>query len=385
MMAIERFTIDIPQSQLDDLNLRLKNTRWPCWPVEETWGKGTPVNFMKPLVEYWREAFNWRKQEAELNRFAHYRSEVDGYPIHFIHMRGKGPSPVPLILTHGWPDSFIRYQRIIPRLTDPARFGGSPEEAFDVIVPSIPGFGFSSCPQPEGLNNAQVASLWLTLMTDILGYEKFYAAGGDLGSGVPRYLAAFYPERLTAIHLTDIGIVRDLMAHAEPETLTEEEQAYRRSAIRWISQEGGYMSIQATKPRTLAFGLNDSPAGLAAWIVEKFGSWSGCDEALFSRFSRDDILTNISLYWFTGSPAMSNNIYYENLHSLPPLQKSEVPTGIACFPADVLPPPRSWAEKNYNICRWRDMPRGGHFAAMEEPELYAEELIAFFRDYRKSF
>ncbi len=381
-MTIEQFTIDIPQSQLDDLSRRLEHIRWPTLAADEDWQKGVPSHFLKSLMDSWRNGFNWREQEAELNRFSHYRSEIDGYHIHFIYQRGKGPSPIPLILTHGWPDSFTRYQKVIPYLTDPAPFGGSPEDAFDVIIPSIPGFGFSSCPHPAGLNNARVAKLWFKLMTDRLGYKSFCAAGGDIGSSVTRYLAALYPDHLTAIHLTDVGIIRDLMSHPQPETLTEEEQAYCQSAARWVREEGGYMSIQSTKPWTLAYGLNDSPAGLAAWIAEKYRSWSDCGGDLFNSFTPDEILTNITLYWLTESIGTSAHIYRENLSSLPPLQKSTVPVGVACFPADILPPPRSFAEKHYQICRWSNMPRGGHFPSMEEPELFTDDVRAFFRSYR---
>ncbi|WP_413733416.1 epoxide hydrolase family protein [Sodalis sp. RH21] len=381
-MATERFKIDIAQSQLDDLHHRLENIRWPYRPVGAGWEKGVQADFIEALIEYWRNDFDWRTQETALNRFAHFHSEIAGYDIHFIHERGKGPSPIPLILTHGWPDSFTRYQKIIPYLTDPASYGGDPSDSFDVIIPSIPGFGFSTSPYTPGPDNAKVAGLWRTLMTDRLEYENFCAAGGDIGSGITRYLAAQYPEHLTAIHLTDVGIIRDLMVHKTPETLTEEEQAYRQSATRWLNQEGGYMSVQATKPATLAYGLNDSPAGLAAWITEKYRSWSDCGGDLFSRFSREEILTNISLYWLTGSIGTSINMYYENAHSLPPLQKTDVPVGIACFPADILPPPRNWVEKSYNIRRWRQLSSGGHFAAMEEPELYSQEIRAFFRPFR---
>lgn len=380
-MTTERFTIDIPQSQLDDLQRRLENIRWSGGT---SWEKGVPDDFMKPLIEYWQNTFDWRKQEAAINLFDHYRSKIDDYDIHFIHVRGTGSSPLPLILTHGWPDSFLRYLKIIPYLTDPARFGGDPEDAFDVIIPSIPGFGFSSAPQKEGLNNARVARLWFDLMTRTLGYTRFCAAGGDLGSGVTRYLAARYPEQIIAIHLTDIGILRDLMMHPQPEVLSGEERAYRQSASQWINQEGGYMSIQATKPQTLAWALNDSPVGLAAWIGEKFRSWSDCGGDLFRRFSKDEVLTNIMLYWLTASAGTAANIYYENTHTLPPLEKSEVPVGIACFPADILLPPRSWTEQSYNVKRWTQMPGGGHFTAMEEPELYSEEIRTFFRPWRKT-
>lgn len=381
-MTIARFTIDIPQARLDDLHRRLENIRWPAEPGGTNWNKGVPADFLQPLIAYWQKEYDWRTQETALNQFDHYRSEIDGYHIHFIHMRGQGPSPLPLILTHGWPDSFLRYLKVIPYLTDPARFGGDPADAFDVIIPSVPGFGFSSAPQTAGLNNARVARLWFELMHHTLGYTRFAAAGGDLGSGITRFLAALYPQQVAAIHLTDVGILRDLMMHSQPEALTEEERLYRQTAARWINEEGGYMAIQATKPHTLAWGLNDSPVGLAAWIGEKFRAWSDCGGDLFSRFSRDEVLTNIMLYWLTESAGSAASIYYENTHSLPQLPKIKVPTGVACFPADILLPPRSWAEKNYPISHWREMPAGGHFTAMEEPEHYAADIRAFFRSYR---
>lgn len=381
-MAVEKFHIQVEEKVLNDLRAKLGQVRWPDQMDGAEWEQGTELSYLQSLVAYWRDSFNWRQQEAELNRLAHFRSEVDGLSIHFIHERGVGPSPLPIILTHGWPDSFTRYQKIIPLLTDPASHGGDPMDSFDVIVPSIPGFGFSSRPNLRGVNSFQVAELWAKLMTKELGYPRFAAAGGDIGSGVTRYLAAANPELLVGIHLTDIGILRDLLAPSGRTDLTERELRYRSIATEWIAREGAYMSLQSTKPQTLAYGLSDSPVGLAGWIVEKFRTWSDCGGNLGRSFTKDELLTNIMIYWLTGTIGSSTRMYYENSHTLPPLGHIDVPTGIALFPADILLPPQESAERRLNIARWTTMPRGGHFAAMEEPELLADEIRAFFRPLR---
>lgn len=381
-MSIEKFYIQVPDEVLDDLKYRLEHVRWPDQLENSDWERGTDINYLKSLISYWRDQFDWRAQEKELNRFSQFRCNVDGIDIHFIHEKGKGPNPTPIILTHGWPDSFIRYQKIIPLLTDPASYGGDPKESFDVIVPSLPGFGFSSSCKHSGMNNYRVSELWAKLMKEKLGYDKFAAAGGDVGSGVTRYLALNHPELLIGIHLTDIGIIRDLIASQDNSELSEKELNYKKNAAQWISNEGGYMSIQSTKPQTLAYSLSNSPVGLAAWIIEKFRGWSDCNGNLEQKFSKDELLTNIMIYWITNSIGSSARIYYENTHSLPPMGRIDVPTGMALFPADVILPPKEWAMRNLNITRWTTMPRGGHFTAMEEPELLAEEIRAFFNPYR---
>ncbi|MFA9379903.1 MAG: epoxide hydrolase family protein [Acetanaerobacterium sp.] len=380
-MAIESFQIQVSNEILDDLKYRLDHVRWPDQLADIGWERGTEIGYLQSLVSYWREQFDWREQETELNRFSQYHCNISGIDIHFVHERGKGSNPIPLILTHGWPDNYIRYRKIIPLLTDPARHGGDPEDSFDVIVPSLPGFGFSSRPKHSGVNNFSVSELWAKLMTEELGYRQFAAAGGDIGSGVTRYLALNHPELLIGIHLTDIGIIRKLMTSMDAD-LSEEELRYKKSAQKWISQEGSYMSIQSTKPQTLAYGLSDSPVGLAAWIIEKFRAWSDCHGDLRQRFSYDELLTNIMIYWVTNTVGSSARIYYENTHCLPPMGRIEIPTGIALFPADILLPPKEWAERNLNITRWTAMPRGGHFTAMEEPELLAEDIRAFYRPFR---
>jgi len=381
-MTAERFSIQIPEDVLIDLKYRLDHIRWPDQLENVAWERGTEKGYLQSLVSYWSEQYDWRAQEAELNRLPQFRCTVDGVDVHFIHERGRGPNPLPIILTHGWPDSFIRYKKMIPLLADPARYGGDPNDAFDVIVPSIPGFGFSGKPTVGGVNNSTVSELWAKLMTEELGYETFAAAGGDMGSGVTRYLAAIHPELLVGIHVTDIGIIRQLMTAHDEASLSKEELQYKADVQKWIVEEGGYISLQATKPQTLAYGLSDSPVGLAAWIVEKFRSWSDQDCEFDKKFGNDELLTNIMIYWITNTIGPSAHRYFENTHSLPQLGRIDVPTGVALFPSDVLLPPREWAEKNLNIMRWTHMPRGGHFAAMEEPELLVEDIRAFFRQFR---
>ncbi|WP_379131020.1 epoxide hydrolase family protein [Paenibacillus sp. sgz500958] len=381
-MTVERFRIHISDHILDDLQERLHRVRWPDQLVGSGWERGTELVELQSLVSYWRDQYDWRAQEAELNRLSQYRCTIDGIDVHFVHERGKGPNPIPIILTHGWPDSYLRYQKIIPLLTDPASYGGRPEDAFDVIVPSLPGFGFSGRPTRPGFNNLTVSEIWAELMTSVLGYSSFVAAGGDIGSGVTRYLAANHPELLYGIHLTDVGIIRDLLSAPDAETLTEEERQYKIGASRWIAEEGGYMSLQSTKPQTLAYGLSDSPVGLASWILEKFRAWSDCKGNLLQKFSEDELLNYIMIYWVTNTVGSSTRIYYENSHTLPPLGRIEVPAGIAMFPADIAPPPKSWIMRNLNVTRWTEMSSGGHFTAMEEPEQMADDIRAFCRPFR---
>ncbi|HEY3378828.1 MAG TPA: epoxide hydrolase, partial [Armatimonadota bacterium] len=307
-MDVIPFTIQVAQETLDDLHARLANPRWPD-AVSMGWEYGAALGYMQELVGYWRDGFDWRTQEAMLNRFAQYRTEIDGFGIHFIHERGRGPHPLPLIYTHGWPGSFFEMYKIIPLLTDPARFGGDATDAFDVIVPSLPGFAFSDCPTEHGMTLQRTAELWLRLMTDVLGYPRFAAGGTDFGSGVTRLLALAHPERLAAIHLTYLGFP---IEPGDKSNLSAAEQKYLNAIQDWMMREGAYAMIQATKPQTLAYGLNDSPTGLAAWLVEKFRAWSDCAGDVERRFTKDELLTNIMLYWVTGTIHASMRTYYEN-------------------------------------------------------------------------
>jgi pimeloyl-ACP methyl ester carboxylesterase len=384
LMKLQPFTINVPQAALDDLNNRLARTRWIKEVAGADWNAGTNVGYMKNLVDYWQNQFDWRTQEAKLNRFAQFRAEIDGLGVHFIHERGKGPNPMPIILTHGWPDSFFRMVKIIPLLTDPARFGGDPADSFDVIVPSLPGYGFSDVPPAGGMALAHAAELWSKLMTG-LGYQKFAAAGGDFGSAVTRFLALAHPDQVTGIHLTDIGYPGGAAFTKDMENPSEAEQAYLGAVQGWFYQEGAYAMIQATKPHTLAAGLNDSPVGLATWIIEKFRTWSDCDGDVEKSFTKDELLTNIMIYWVTQTIGSSIRTYNESESStIEAGQHIEVPAAYLRFPKDLGPtiPPREMAERYLRIQRWTEMPRGGHFAAMEEPELLVEDMRAFFPTLR---
>lgn len=377
-MTLQKIKIQIQDSTLEELYSRLSNTRWPNQLKGSDWERGMKKDYLQSLVGYWQNDYDWRAQEKELNSYSQFKCKIDGINIHFIWEKGKGKNPTPIILTHGWPDSFLRYKKIINKLTDPARFGGDPNDSFDVIVPSLPGFGFSDKPELSGYNNARVAELWIKLMTENLGYSKFAAAGGDIGSGVTRYMALNHPQLLIGIHLTDVGIIRDLLVASDESKLSQAEIAYKKTAQQWMAQEAGYISIQSTKPQTLSYGLSDSPVGTAAWILEKFRSWSDCKGQLENSYSKDELLTNVMIYWLTNTLSSSVNMYYENTHSLPPMGKIEIPTGIALFAQDILLPPKEWTVKNLNIVQWTEIPRGGHFTAMEEPDLFVEDICKFY-------
>ena len=384
-MEVHSFIINIPEHVLDDLRERLSHARLPDEVEGAGWDYGTNLGYMQEVVDYWQNRFDWRAAEAELNRYRHFRTEIEGSGIHFIHERGKGPEPMPLILTHGWPDSFYRYHAIIPLLTDPAAHGGDPADAFDVIVPSMPGYGFSDRPHERGMTSARIADLWARLMTDVLGYERFAAGGGDIGSAVSQLLALRHPGQVVGLHLTDIGF---FSLGADIPDLSENERRYLAAIQELWMQEGAYAMLQSTKPQTIAYGLNDSPAGLAAWFIEKFRSWSDCGGEIERRFSKDELLTNIMIYWATETIGSSVRLYYENMHSLPLdflKERIDVPVGMAIFPKDFIPPPREWAERRLNVERWTEMPRGGHFTAMEEPELFVQDIRAFFRPLRAEY
>jgi pimeloyl-ACP methyl ester carboxylesterase len=381
-MSIQSFTIDIPQATLDDLHARLARTRWPDEMEGAGWDSGTNLAYLKELVSYWQHDFDWRVQEAKLNQFAQFRTQITDLGVHFVHQRGKGPNPLPLLLTHGWPDSFYRFHKLIPLLTDPASHGGDPADAFDVIVPSLPGFGFSDHPA-HPLTMEQTAELWVSLMHEVLGYPRYGAAGGDFGSGITQLQALAHPEALVGIHVTDLGFY-NLYSPQQPD-LSEPERRYLGAQQGWFFREGSYGLIQGTKPQTLSYGLNDSPAGLAGWIVEKFRAWSDCDGDVERSYTKDELLTNIMLYWVTQTIRSSFGYYGDMMTpKIQPGQHIEVPAAFARFPKDIpgIDPPRELAERHLRIERWTQMPRGGHFAALEESELLVEDLRAFFRPFR---
>jgi len=384
-MNVQSFPIAIPQATLDDLRERLAHTRWPDEIEGAGWDYGTNLAYLKELVDYWQHDFDWRAQEKHLNAFAHFRTEIDGLGIHFLHERGKGPNPIPLLLTHGWPDSFYRFHKIIPLLTDPATYGGDPADSFDVIVPDLPGFGFSDRPQARGMTLARTAELWASLMTDVLGYPRYAAAGGDFGSPVSQLLALAHPESVIGIHVTDLGFYT---LNARQPDLTPAEKQYVGATQGWFFQGGAYAMLQASKPQTLAYGLNDSPVGLTAWMVEKFRAWSDCNGEVETRFSKEELLTHVMIYWVTQTINSSIRSYYKDLampQPLSPGQHIEVPAGFARFPKD-LPPgvnlPRELVERHLRVTSFTHMPRGGHFAALEEPELLVEDMRAFLRPLR---
>ncbi|MET1007491.1 MAG: epoxide hydrolase [Propionibacteriaceae bacterium] len=378
----EPFSLHTAPAALADLRRRLRATRWPDSPADAGWSLGTDLDYLRELVTYWADEFDWPAQEAALGRLPHYRVVVHDLGIHFVHAPAVAPvgPAVPLILSHGWPDSFWRYSKVIPLLTDPGSYGGDPADAFDVVVPDLPGFGYSDRPVGPALDNIAVADVWAELM-EILGYPRFGAAGGDLGSAVSRYLALGHPDRVVAVHRTDAGLP---VFSGDPAELTTEERDWLQGAAAWGAVEGGYAALHRTKPQTAAFGLNDSPVGLAAWILEKLRGWSDCGGDVERSFSKDEILTNITLYWFTQTIGSSMRMYAANA-AIPAWQHArrvEVPSGFSIFSGDVVRPPRAWLERTANVVRVTAPERGGHFAPFEEPELYAEELRAFFRPFR---
>ena len=376
------YRIHVPDPVLADVRARLERVRWPDEAPGEAWRYGTDLAYMKELVAYWHDKYDWRINEAGLNRFRQFTAPVGGIDVHFIHEPGVGPNPLPLLLSHGWPGSIVEFQRIIPLLTDPARFGGDPADAFTVVAPSLPGYTFSFKPNQRRFGIVEIADVFATLMTDVLGYRRFAAQGGDWGAFVTSVLGGSHPDRLVGIHVNLLAIRRDLTATKPP---TPEEQAYLEEVHHWMREETGYQWIQGTKPQTLAYGLTDSPVGLLAWILEKFRTWTDCGGEPLSRVSRDTLLTNVTIYWVTGAINSSFWPYYWRRHERWPIGKDQrvaVPTAYASFPKEILHPPRAWAERAYDIRRWTEMKTGGHFAALEEPAALAADIAEFFRPLR---
>lgn len=377
------FNIEIPDHALADLHRRLRDTRVPLLTPAEPWQQGVDGAWLRDLTAYWAERFDWRAAEQALNRLPQFVADVDGQRVHFIHRCGAGPNPYPLVITHGWPGSVFEFDALIERLCDPAAFGGDPHDAFDVVVPSLPGFLFSPPPAAPGVAAFQVADCWAALMAG-LGYRRFGAQGGDLGAGVSIALGARHADVVDGIHLNYLpGSYEPAIDAAAP--LTDEERAFVRERAEWAALEGGYAHVHMTRPQTLAAALNDSPAGLAAWIAEKFRAWSDCDGDVARRFSHDTLLTGISLYWFSACIGSSMQMYWEN--RLQPMrfaagQRVTVPIAFARFPKEISRPPRSWVERVFEVVQWTDMPSGGHFAAMEEPDLLADDIRRFFRRFR---
>lgn len=383
---IRPFTIAVPDSAIADLQQRLAATRFPDQIPGTGWDYGTDTSYLKELVKYWQEDFDWRAQERALNAFDQFVTRIDDVDVHFIHQRSPHPDAMPLLLTHGWPGSIAEFRKIIEPLTRPELHGGSPADAFHVVAPSLPGFGFSGKPAVIGYNPERMAHALAALM-DRLGYSRYGAQGGDWGAIINRILAYHYPEQVIGLHSNFVLASPPTDAETRAR-VPANDLALREMRQAYMVDEVGYQQIQGTKPQSLGVALNDSPAGLAAWIVEKFHGWSDLDpdaaNPLEEKFTKDEILTNISLYWFTGSITSSARIYYEsrNFPAREALGFVTVPTAGAVFPAEIYITPRIWAETQYNIVRWTLMPRGGHFAAMEEPTLLLEDVRAFFTTLR---
>ena len=376
--AIEPFEVRVDDSVLVDLGRRLERTRFPDHIDGGGWDYGIPVGYLRELVGYWRHTYDWRDHEARLNSFDHYRTTIDGQGIHFIHARSGHADALPLLLTHGWPGSVVEFLDALPRLTDPESFGGRADDAFHVVVPSLPGYGLSGPTRSPGWDVQRTAAAFAALM-DRLGYGRYVAQGGDWGAEVTTRIGGIDPGHCAAIHVNmALGIRPDT-----PGPLTEEEQADLAAIKAFADEESGYAHQQRTRPQTLGVALNDSPAGLLGWIVEKFRAWSDCEGDPERCFTRDQLITNVMLYWVTQTAASSARLYWEARHSATARHPFvEVPTGVARYPKEILRWPRQWVERQYNVAHWAVMDRGGHFAAMEQPDLFVGDLRTFFRRAR---
>jgi pimeloyl-ACP methyl ester carboxylesterase len=382
-MAIQTFQLPYSESAVQDLRERLARTRWPDTIPGSGWEYGFDLEYLQRICRYWREEFHWKAEIGRLARLHQLQYTAGNQSIHFVYERGRGPAPIPILLLHGWPGSFLEMLKLVPCLTDPAAHGGEPSDSFDVIVPSLPGFGFSSRPTERGMNTARMADLFAQLMSE-LGYEHFASHGGDFGAGVSSWLGRRHPARIIGLHLNYIpGSYRPGLQPGA--VINREEQQFLADADQWEEEFGAYDHIQFRTPQTAAYGLNDSPVALAAWIVEKFRDWSDCDGDLEKRFTWDELLANVTLYWMTATIHSSCRLYFEMrtapLH-LAQGERIEVPCGIAHFPKEAPFPPRTWIERGYNVQHWSEIAAGGHFAAMEEPEALGADIRTFFRRFR---
>ena len=379
--AIVPFKINVPDATLKDLKTRLAQTRFPNEISGSRWEYGADLAYVKQLVAYWRDSFDWRAQERRLNQFDQFKTNIDGLDIHFIHQRSKNPNAMPLVLTHGWPGSVVEFTKIIGPLTDPVKYGGRIEDSFHVVAISLPGFGFSGKPNERGYSPERMAKTIAAVMAR-LGYTRYGAQGGDWGGIISRLIALDDAPHVAGLHLNFCVAG----APAGPDAnagVPPAELQLMQSRNTYMENERAYQQLQGTKPQSLGFGLTDSPAGLAAWIVEKFHAWCDCDGDVEKRFTKDELLTNIMLYWTTETAASSARIYFENRVAPPNPGKVMVPTACAQFPKEISAPPRKYLEARYNLTRYTLMPRGGHFAALEQPELLVDDIRAFFRDLRR--
>jgi len=376
-MEIRPYVIAVGDEVLDDLRDRLARTRWPEKELVEDWSQGIPLSYVQEMCDYWAKSYKWREREAALNKFDHFTSPIDGCEIHYIHQRSPHEDAVPLLLSHGWPGSIVEFQKVIEPLTNPTAFGGNAEDAFHVICPSLPGYGFSAKPSVSGWGVEKIADVFTELVAG-LGYGRFGAQGGDWGSAITTAIGGRHPERCLGIHLNMV------MRGKRPKDRepNEEEQAALKAAAHYAEWDSGYSTQQGTRPQTVGYGLTDSPAGQLAWILEKFWAWTDNEGHPEDALTRDEMLDNVMLYWVTNSATSSARLYWESFRSSRPAPVT-VPTGVACFPYEIIPPVRAWSEGIYSdIRRWTKMPKGGHFAAFEQPELFIEDVRSFFAEIR---
>jgi pimeloyl-ACP methyl ester carboxylesterase len=377
------FRFEVSAAQIADLRERLQRTRWPDQLAGSGWSYGTDGAYLRELCRYWQHDYDWAAFERRLNAQPQYLTEIDGQRLHYYHLRSPEPHARPLLLSHGWPGSIVEFLEVLAPLADPRAHGGDPGDAFHLVVPSLPGFGFSGPTQRPGVNGRSIAATFNQLMLN-LGYTRYFAQGGDWGSMITVMLGALHSEQVAAIHLNLLTAPPPDPANPTAGLNEEEIRGLQRNQA-FVDNETGYQQIQRTKPQTLAYALSDSPSGLAGWIIEKFRGWSDCGGDIERSFSRAQLLDNINVYWLTGTINSSMRLYYEEVGPngrREPLPKVAVPTGHALFPAEIRRTPRAWADARFNVQRWQTMPRGGHFAAMEEPGLFVDEVREFFRDYR---
>jgi pimeloyl-ACP methyl ester carboxylesterase len=379
MTNVTPFHIAVADDVLTDLKSRLRNTRWPEAELVDDWSQGAPLQWIREVCRYWADEYDWRRREAQLNRFAQFTTGIDGLDIHFIHARSPHPDAMPLIITHGWPGSVVEFHKVIDPLVDPVRHGGSAADAFHVVCPSLPGFGFSAKPTTTGWGVGRIASAWATLM-ERLGYGRYGAQGGDWGSAVTTALGAQDAAHCAGIHIT---LSMGSRPNVEGEPTPEEARAL--AGIKYYADwDSGYSKQQSTRPQTLGYGLTDSPSGQAAWILEKFWAWTDCDGHPENVLSRDEMLDNVMLYWVTATAVSSARLYWESFSpKRRPVVKVTVPTGVAVFPREIVTPVRKWMAPNFtDIRHWKEMPKGGHFAAFEQPDLFVAEVREYFRMLR---
>ena len=379
---IRPFRIDVPQADVDDLRRRLAGTRWPAEIPGTAWERGVPTSYLKGLTDYWATSYDWRKHEAALNEWPQFTTVIDGQTIHFLHVRSAHEDATPLLLIHGWPGSFVEFLDVIGPLTDPVAHGGDAADAFHLVIPSIPGFGYSVPLSGTGWHHRRCAAALAELM-DRLGYDRYGVQGGDWGSMISTQLALTDAAHVAGLHLN--MVIATPPEDEDYQNLTEAEQRGLADMASYMEHDSGYAKIQQTRPQTIGYALEDSPAGLAAWIVEKFRGWSDCDGDVERSFTKDQLLDNVMLYWLTGTAHSSARLYYEATKAGrfgPQGARVEVPTGCAIYPREIVRPPRRWAEHCYNLVQWAEMPRGGHFAAFEQPELFVDDVRSFFRKVR---